>query len=107
MLNYAAVASDAQLPPSTVREYFHILEDTLLARMLPAWKRTRARKAIGTGKHYFFDIGVARYLQRRSGLARRSPEYGEAFESYIFHEIATYIDYTDPATPFAYWRSRR
>jgi predicted AAA+ superfamily ATPase len=105
MLNYSAVASDAQIPPSTVREYFHILEDTLLARMLPAWTLTRTRKAIGTAKHYFFDVGVARYLQRRSGLARRSPEYGEAFESYIFHEIATYIDYTDPATPFAYWRS--
>jgi predicted AAA+ superfamily ATPase len=105
MLNYSAVASDAQIPPSTVREYFHILEDTLLARMLPAWTRTRTRKAIGTAKQYFFDVGVARHLQRRSGLARRSPEFGEAFESYIFHEIATYIDYTDPAVPLAYWRS--
>jgi predicted AAA+ superfamily ATPase len=105
MLNYAAVASDAQIPPSTVREYFHILQDTLLARMLPAWTRTRTRKAIATAKHYFFDVGVARYLQRRSGLARRSPEFGEAFESYIFHEITAYIDYADPAIPLAYWRS--
>lgn len=105
ILNYSAVASDAQIPPSTVREYFHILEDTLLARTLPAWTRTRRRKAIETAKHYFFDVGVARYLQRRSGLARRSPEFGEAFESYIFHEIATYIDYNDPAVPLAYWRS--
>jgi predicted AAA+ superfamily ATPase len=105
MLNYAAVASDAQIPSSTVREYFHILEDTLLARMLPAWTRSRTRKAIGTAKQYFFDVGVARHLQRRSGLARRSPEFGEAFESYLFHEIASYIDYTDPEVPLAYWRS--
>jgi predicted AAA+ superfamily ATPase len=105
MLNYAAVASDAQIPPSTVREYFHILEDTLLARMLPAWTRSRTRKAISTAKHYFFDVGVARYLQRRSGLARRSPEFGEAFEAYIFHEMTTYIDYTDSGVPLAYWRS--
>ena len=35
---------------------------------------------------------------------RRSPEFGEAFESYIFHELSTYIDYTD-AGPLAYWRS--
>lgn len=104
MLNFAAVASDAQVPVSTVREYFHILEDTLLARPVPAWTRTRTRKAIGTAKHYFFDVGVVRHLQQRSGLARRSPEFGEAFESYIFHELTTYIDYTEPV-PLAYWRS--
>ncbi len=104
MLNFSAVASDAQVPISTVREYFHILEDTLLARAVPAWTRTRTRKAIGTAKHYFFDAGVVRHLQHRSGIARRSPEFGEAFESWIFHELSTYIDYTE-AVPLAYWRS--
>jgi predicted AAA+ superfamily ATPase len=104
MLNFSQVASDAQTPVSTVREYFHILEDTLIARPLPAWTRSRTRKAIGTAKHYFFDIGVVRHLQHRSGLQRRSPEFGEAFESYIYHELRTYIDYTDDV-PLAYWRS--
>jgi len=104
MLNFAAVASDAQVPVSTVREYFHILEDTLVARAVPAWTRTRTRKAIGTAKHYFFDVGVVRHLQHRSGLSRRSPEFGEAFESFIFHELSTFIAYTE-AVPLAYWRS--
>jgi predicted AAA+ superfamily ATPase len=104
MLNYTAVASDAQLPASTVREYFQILEDTLIARPLPAWTRSRSRKAIATAKHYFFDSGVARHLQNRSGLARRSPEYGEAFETFILHELSAYIDYT-AAVPLCYWRS--
>ena len=104
MLNFSQIASDAQAPVSTVREYFHILEDTLVARLVPAWTKTRTRKAIGTAKYYFFDCGVARRLQHRSGLARRSPEFGEAFESYIFHELSTYIDYAD-AGELAYWRS--
>lgn len=104
MLNFSQVASDAQVPLSTVREYFQILEDTLVGRTLPAWTATRRRKAIGTAKHYFFDIGVARHLQHRAGLHRRSPEFGEAFESYILHEITTYLDYTEPV-PLAYWRS--
>jgi predicted AAA+ superfamily ATPase len=38
---------------STVRECFHILEDTLLARMLPAWTMTSKRKAIATAKYYY------------------------------------------------------
>lgn len=104
MINYTNIASDAQVPVSTVREYFAILEDTLLARNLPAWTKTISRKAITTAKHYFFDVGVARYLQHRSGLKRRSPEFGEAFESFIFHELTTYIDYTEPAS-LGYWRS--
>jgi predicted AAA+ superfamily ATPase len=104
MINFSALASDAQVPVSTVREYFHILEDTLLARAVPAWTRTRTRKAIGTAKHYFFDVGVVRHLQHRSGIARRSPEFGEAFETYIFHELSAYIDYTE-AVPLSYWRS--
>ena len=104
MLNFTTVASDAQVPVSTVREYFHILEDTLLARTVPAWTKSRTRKAISTAKHYFFDVGVVRHLQHRSGLARRSPEFGEAFESFIFHELSTFIDYTEPM-PLAYWRS--
>jgi predicted AAA+ superfamily ATPase len=104
MLNFSQVASDAQVPMSTVREYFHILEDTLVARSLPAWTKTAKRKAIATAKHYFFDIGVARHLQHRAGLSPRSPEFGEAFESYIFHEISTWIDYNSPV-PLGYWRS--
>jgi predicted AAA+ superfamily ATPase len=104
MLNYAAVASDAQVPVSTVREYFHILEDTLVARPLPSWTRSRSRKAITTAKHYFFDVGVVRRLQHRSKLARRSPEFGEAFESYVLHELSTYEDYVGGAA-LAYWRS--
>ncbi|MCC7382336.1 MAG: ATP-binding protein [Deltaproteobacteria bacterium] len=105
MLNFSQVASDAQVPLSTVREYFHILEDTLVGRLLPAWTRTRKRKAISTAKHYFFDIGVARHLQHRSRLSRRSPEFGEAFEGWVFHELCSYLDYAGGAAELAYWRS--
>ncbi len=104
MLNFSQVSSDAQVPMSTVREYFHILEHTLIARMLPAWTKSAKRKAIGTAKYYFFDVGVARHLQHRSGLSPRSPEFGEAFETYMFHELASYSDYA-AAVPLAYWRS--
>jgi len=105
LVNFAQVSNDAQVPASTVREYFQILEDTLIARFLPAWTRSRKRKAIGAAKHYFFDVGVVRHLQHRAGLQPRSPEFGEAFESYIFHELNTYSAYTDEV-PLSYWRSR-
>lgn len=104
MLNYSKIASDAQVPKSTVQEYFHILRDTLLGADLPAWRRTEKRKPLATAKFYFFDIGIVRYLQRRRQLQEGSPEFGEAFEAYLHHELRTYCDY-EGVPDLAYWRS--
>ncbi|MBW1804537.1 MAG: DUF4143 domain-containing protein, partial [Deltaproteobacteria bacterium] len=62
------------------------------------------RKPFSTSKFYFFDIGVARFLQNRQGMKMHSPEFGEAFESYINHEIKTYCDYRG-SYDLCYWRS--
>lgn len=47
-LNFAAIASDAGVPAATVREYYFLLEDTLVGFLLPAWTKSRRRKAIST-----------------------------------------------------------
>ena len=105
MVNFVNLASDSQVPPSTVREYYAILKDTFIAHELPAFAETAKRKAITTAKYYLFDIGVARHLQGRAGLAPGTPEYGNAFESYVFQEIKAYCDYHRLQTP-RYWRSK-
>ena len=105
MVNFVNLASDSQVPPSTVREYYAILKDTFIAHELPAFAETAKRKAITTAKYYLFDIGLARHLQGRAGLAPGTPEYGSAFESYVFQEIKAYCDYHWLQTP-RYWRSK-
>ncbi len=104
IINYTNIASDAQVPRSTVQEYFQILRDTLVGDDLPAWRKSARRKPMSTAKFYFFDIGIARYLQGRRGLTERSPEFGEAFEAYIHHEIKTYCHYRG-GCELCYWRS--
>ncbi len=104
MINFTEISNDAQVPRTTIHEYFDILKDTLIASELPAWKRTKTRKPISTSKFYFFDVGVVRFLQHRRGLQPRSPEYGDAFESYIFHELRSFIDY-NRCPELHYWRS--
>ncbi len=106
LLNYSAVASDAQVARSTVQEYFRILYDTLVAFELPAWKQTTRRKPIVTSKFYLFDGGVTRFLQRAGKIRHRSPQLGTAFESYIFHELKTFVDYRRIGCPLAFWRSK-
>ena len=105
MINFAGLASDSQVPASTAREYYAILKDTLIAHEVPAFAATVKRKAVATAKHYLFDIGLARHLQGRRGLAPRTPEYGSAFESFLFQEIKAFCDYHRLKTP-CYWRSK-
>ena len=80
IVNFTNVASDAQVPRTTVYEYFEILRDTLLLHELPAWSAPRARKPLVSSKYYFFDVGVASLLQGRP-VRRGTPEFGEAFET--------------------------
>jgi hypothetical protein len=71
-VNFTAVASDAQVPRTTVYEYFDILRDTLILHEVPAWTRSSARKPLVSPKYYLFDIGIASWLQGwpgRSGFA--------------------------------------
>ena len=104
MINLSQIASDAQVARTTIHEYFRILEDTLIAYTVPAWKRSLKRKPIGTAKFYFFDVGVARQLRNQGWIRERSPAFGEAFETYIFHELKSCVDYRGKGE-IAYWRS--
>ncbi len=105
MLNYTKISNDAQVARSTVQEYFQILKDTLIAYELTPWKKSVKRKPLSTSKFYFFDCGVARYLQKRSLVKPGSPEFGELLETLIFHELVSYCDYRGEID-LNYWRSK-
>ena len=103
MVNFTNVASDAQVPRTTVYEYFEILKDTLLLHEVPAWKASVKRKPLVSSKYYFFDIGVASALQGRL-VSPGTPEFGAAFETWLLHELVCHRDYASGA-PIRYWRS--
>jgi uncharacterized protein len=103
IVNFTNVASDAQVPRTTVYEYFEILKDTLLLGELPAWRGSRRRKPLASSKYYFFDIGVVGALQGRSPSVGGT-EMGAAFETYLLHELASYRDYVS-GEDLRYWRS--
>jgi predicted AAA+ superfamily ATPase len=104
IINFTNVANDAQIARTTVYEYFDILKDTLIIYELPAWKKTTKRKPLASSKYYFFDIAVAGYLQSRKQRTAGTSEYGEAFETWIVHELMTYRDYKADME-LNYWRS--
>ncbi len=106
LINYTNVANDSQVAVSTVRDYYQVLEDTLLGRQLLAWTGSKKRKAIAASKFYLFDAGVARILQGKRTLEQNSADFGEAFETFICHELQSYIDYVHAGRlDLNYWRS--
>jgi predicted AAA+ superfamily ATPase len=103
IVNFTNVANDAQVPRTTVYEYFEILKDTLVLHELPAWRKSRKRKPLASSKFYFFDVGVVATLQGRQ-FRPRTPEFGEGIETYLMHELVAYRDYVS-GEPLAHWRS--
>jgi predicted AAA+ superfamily ATPase len=103
IVNFTNVANDAQVKRTTVYEYFEILKDTLVLYELPAWRKTKKRKPLASSKYYFFDVGVVSSLQGRT-FRPGTPEFGEALETYLMHELTSYGDYVSQES-LSYWRS--
>lgn len=103
IVNFTNVANDAQVARTTVYEYFDILKDTLILHELPAWRKSKKRKPLSSSKYYFFDVGVVSALQGRE-FRPGTPEFGEAFETYLMHELASWRDY-QTEEPLSFWRS--
>lgn len=105
-INFTSVGSDAGVPPSTVREHYQILEDTLVGYQLPAYQKTVKRKPVATAKFYFFDVGVSNLLKRVGDIEERSEAYGRALEHLVFLELRSFLDYRRLDDELTYWRSR-
>lgn len=104
IVNFSNIANDAQVKRTTVYEYFGILKDTLLLRELAAFRKGAKRKPICSSKYYFFDTGVARQLQGRLAVTPGTPEYGDAFETFIINEVFAFSDYAR-ALNLSFWRT--
>lgn len=104
LLNYTNVGRACGVNSKTVRNYFQILEDTLIGFRLQPWRKSKNYRLIETEKFYLFDIGVSNYLARRQPKAG-TPEFGKTFEHYILLELIAYKAYKDPDLLIHYWRT--
>jgi predicted AAA+ superfamily ATPase len=105
VLNYNNIASECGVSAPTVKEYFSILEETLIGYTIPAFTRNVKRRVIQSPKFYYFDVGIANFLLKRTEINPGSPEFGHAFEHFILQEIIAYIGYFRPQQNLSYWRT--
>lgn len=105
IINYQNIASECGISAPTAKEYFSILEDTLIGYTIPAFTKTLKRRLIVAPKFYFFDLGIPNYLLKRKNIEQGSLDFGKAFEHLIIQELIAYIGYTNSDRKLTYWRT--
>lgn len=103
-VNFSTIARDCGVSSQTIKEYFQILEDTLLGRWLPSFRKRPKRRVAAAPKFYFSDVGIVNFLTKRGGIQQGSELFGKAFENWCFHELNTYNLYTEAFADLFYWR---
>jgi predicted AAA+ superfamily ATPase len=105
LLNFENVARDCAVPPRTVREYYYILEDSLLGQLVQPYRRVRKRKTVSSAKFYFFDVGVGNTLAKRKDVLPKTDSFGKVLEHFVFTELHAYLNYTHDERELSFFRT--
>ena len=105
-LNYSSIASETSVTSKTIKEYFQILDDTLLGTILPPWKKMVRKQLAGSPKFYFFDNGVTNALRENLSHTPTGHELGQIFEQTVIQEVRALLSYMDFEGQLYFWRAR-
>jgi predicted AAA+ superfamily ATPase len=107
LTNYSNIARDCGVDSKTVREYYQILVDTLLGKMIAPFKRRQDRQVISrTSKFYLFDVGVAGSITKRHLEEEKGELFGKALEHFIFMELSAHNSYNELDYEINFWRTK-
>jgi len=104
-ISYTPIARDCGVSSQTVRDYVQIMEDTLIASLVPAYTRRPKRRVRHTPKIFFFDVGVVNALAKRRRIEPESQAYGQALENWIHHELRAHRMYSGLFHDLTYYRT--
>lgn len=108
ILNYSNISQDIGVDDKTVKNYFSILEDTLLGFFLPHYHKSIRKQQRQSPKFYFFDTGVKRALDKMLDvpLLKNTYSYGNLFEHRILQECFYLNEYFKKDFDFYYLRTK-
>lgn len=107
LINFQSLAREVGVHSKTIKEYFYILEDTLLGFLIYPYGKSPRTKIVAHPKFYFFDCGVVLTLRNElsSDLVQGTPPYGRAFEHFIMLEIRRLLDYSEIESKMSFFRT--
>lgn len=105
MVVWSNIAQDCGIDAKTVKEYFAILEETLVGYMIPAYTKTVKRTLRQANRFYYFDLCIPNYLLGRKAMQQGSADFGHAFEHLMVQEIVAYLGYHFIEGGLSYWHT--
>lgn len=101
--NLSKIAARVGVSHTAVRDYYQLLEDSLIVHRLGAFGKSRA-DVLRKARYYFFDCGVRNAC---AGLGHDPGMFtlqeGTLFEHFVVHELAAVL----PSGSLSYWRTKR
>lgn len=96
VVNFAALADESRTSATNVKNYFQVLEDTLLGFLLEPFNTSIRSRVKQSPKFYFVDCGILRALARTldSDIRPSTFEYGRLFETFVINQIRAFLDYS-------------
>lgn len=105
--NFSKLSQEASISQPTIKEYYQILEDTLVIEHIEPYLKNARKRVLSSSRYYFFDLGI------RNALARLplTPELinaqkGILFEHAIVLELLRRIRLANAPYKLYYWRTR-
>lgn len=107
IINFQNIAREVGIHSKTVKEYFYILEDTLLGFLLYPYAKSHRAKIISHPKFYFFDPGIVAVLRGElfQNLVSGTAPYGMVFEHWIFLETKRVLDYCEREAKMSFFKT--
>ena len=98
------IAQDCGVSAPTVKEYFQILEDTLLGTQIPSYLKRPSRKTTQSAKFYLHNIGVSNLLAKRGAINFGGAASGLALESIVLQELLAHRHYSGLEYDISHWK---
>ncbi|MCH9763109.1 MAG: AAA family ATPase [Gammaproteobacteria bacterium] len=105
VINATEIAREVGVNRQVIQNYFSILNDLLLAHMLPAFTKKAKRRLITTNKFYYFDAGVYAQLRPKGILDAPSEIAGMGLETLFYQSLLALIDYHRINFQVYYWKT--
>ena len=107
IVNFSTIARETGVSGKTVKGYYQILEDTLIAIKLEPYLKSARKRLTMHPKYYLFDIGVINAINGRTSVSsvRGTTVYGMLFEHFVILETYRLIHYAEKPYRIFHWRS--
>lgn len=106
LLNLNNIARECEVKRCTVENYITILQDLLLASLIPVFSKRAKRVLTVHSKFYIFDVGIFRTMRKTGFMDVDFEINGAALEGLVLQHLQAWCDYTSGNFEVFYWRTK-